>query len=273
MIIRVDTRETELIKLLQHFHSISPLYKGIEIIVETLPLGDIILENKSGIADVIIERKSIRDLSASIKDGRYEEQSYRLNGIDHHNHNIVYLIEGDVTVFNSFNTSISKNTIYSAMVSLNFYKGFSVMRSMNTEETALILLNMAYKIHKGYKEEKQFFFPNAAIGNSPDVSSDDGEIEHTQEQNAKDYCSVVKKVKKDNITIDNIGEIMLCQIPGISSVTALAVIDKFKTITDLIAEMQDSPECLDDISYVTEKGQIRKIAKPAVANIKKYLIC
>ena len=121
MIIRVDNRETELIKLLQHFHSISPLYKGIEIIVETLSLGDIILENKSGIADVIIERKSIRDLSASIKDGRYEEQSYRLSGIDHHNHNIVYLIEGDVTVFNSFNTSISKNTIYSAYYYFYYY--------------------------------------------------------------------------------------------------------------------------------------------------------
>ena len=66
---------------------------------------------------------------------------------------------------------------------------------------------------------------------------------------------------------------MLCQIPGISSVTALAVIDKFKTITDLIAEMQESPECLDDISYVTEKGQTRKIAKSAIVSIKKYLIC
>ena len=39
---------------------------------------------------------------SSIKDGRYEEQSYRLNGLSHHNHNIVYLIEGDVNKVNRF---------------------------------------------------------------------------------------------------------------------------------------------------------------------------
>ena len=41
----------------------------------------------------------------------------------------------------------------------------------------------------------------------------------------------IKKVKKENITEDNIGEIMLCQIPGISSVTSLAIMEKFKTIS------------------------------------------
>ena len=37
---------------------------------------------------LVIERKSINDLLSSIKDGRYAEQSYRLNGLPNHNHNI-----------------------------------------------------------------------------------------------------------------------------------------------------------------------------------------
>ena len=78
---------------------------------------------------------------ASIKDGRYEEQSYRLNGLSHHNHNIVYLVEGDVNRANRFkgDNHIEKLTMYSAMFSLNYYKGFSVFRSFSLEESANII--------------------------------------------------------------------------------------------------------------------------------------
>ena len=52
------------------------MYKGLEIVIDTLPLGDVILcENNT--EKLIIERKSLGDLASSIKDGRYEEQSYR----------------------------------------------------------------------------------------------------------------------------------------------------------------------------------------------------
>ena len=50
---------------------------------------------------LIIERKSLNDLASSIKDGRYAEQSFRLSNIEHHNHNIVYLIEGDRGTYNT----------------------------------------------------------------------------------------------------------------------------------------------------------------------------
>ena len=49
---------------------------------------------------------------------------------------------------NLFKDRIDKTTLYSAMLSLNYYKGFSVLRSYNTDETALIICNMAYKIKK-----------------------------------------------------------------------------------------------------------------------------
>jgi hypothetical protein len=79
-------------------------------------------------------------------------------------------------------------------------------------------------------------------------------------------------VKKENITPDNIGEIMLCQIPGISSVTALAIMDKFKTLPELIKQVEENNECLKDISYTNAKGQTRKINKTSIANIAKYLL-
>jgi plasmid maintenance system antidote protein VapI len=88
---------------------------------------------------------------------------------------------------------------------------------------------------------------------------------------APNYCTVVKKVKKDNVTPENIGEIILCQIPGISAVTAIAIMKKFGTFPQLIKELQTNINCLDDIVCET-KGKTRKIGKNCVENIKKYLV-
>jgi hypothetical protein len=65
---------------------------------------------------------------------------------------------------------------------------------------------------------------------------------------------------------------MLCQIPGISSVTALAIIDKFKTIPELIKQLEINNDCLKDVTYTNSKGQIRKINKNSTLNIVKYLL-
>lgn len=264
MKIRVDNREQELIRLCKHFIETGPMYNGLEIIVEALPIGDVIL-TESGIDKVILERKSLGDLASSIKDGRYEEQSYRLNGLPHHNHNILYLIEGDMNKLNSLNTfkdRTDKTSLYSAMLSLNYYKGFSVLRSMNIEESALMVCNMAYKLHKS--PEKKAFYSNVTVQTVEEESTEN-------QQSSSDYCGVVKKVKKENITPENIGEIMLCQIPGISSTSAVAVMKEFKTVKNLLAKVSENEACLKDISYVNAKGQTRKINKTVIANIIKYL--
>ena len=279
MIIKIDNREHELIRLCKHFIESGPIYKGLEIVVETLPLGDVIL-CKEGLEKIIVERKGLADLSSSIKDGRYEEQSYRLNGMPHHNHNIMYLIEGDLTKsssFNSFKDRIDKTTLYSAMFSLNYYKGFSVLRSMNTEESALIICNMAYKLNK--TSDKQGFYSNSNINSISNTFSLTNSEEQTQnntketEQLEKEdsYCNVVKKVKKENITPENIGEIMLCQIPGISSTSAIALMKEFKTIQNLLTKINESETCLKDISYTNAKGQTRRINKTVISNIIKFL--
>ena len=282
MIIKVDTREPDLLQKLNHLVISMPSFKNIIVKSETLPIGDIIICDETEakpMEKLIIERKSISDLLSSIKDGRYEEQSYRLNGLNHHNHNIVYLVEGDVnknTYFKS-RTDNEKLMAYSAMFSLNYYKGFSVFRSFSLEETALIICNMAYKLEKEASGKKAFYKNNV----EPSIETNlEEKLEQSHlvqqpditEQSEKDYVNVVKKVKKENITPDNIGEIMLCQIPGISSVTALAIMEKYKNLPNLIKELEINNDCLKDISSTNPKGQIRKINKTSVANIVKFLL-
>jgi ERCC4-type nuclease len=288
MLIKIDTREHELFKRCEATISAVPKFSAIKLVSETLPLGDIIIND--GTDDcIIIERKTLSDLSASIKDGRYEEQSYRLNGIQHHNHNIVYLIEGDMQRFNSFKERIDKQTMYSAMFSINYFKGFSVMRSNTIDETATMLCNMVYKVVSGLKAGKKGYYSNS-LKNVKEKETNKDEIkeetnkdeikEETKEETnkdeikeakEKDYCTVVKKVKKDNITTDNIGEIMLCQIPSISSTTALAILSQFKTLPHLIKSIQEDETCLNAICTTDANGKNRKISKTAISSIFKFL--
>ena len=264
--VKIDMRERDLFAYFKATLERHSMTNDVLLLSENLPLGDIIIADNLG-EKIIIERKTLSDLASSIKDGRYNEQSYRLNGIEHHNHNIIYLIEGDITKYNIFKAKMDKMTLYSAMFSINYYKGFSVMRSNCMEETSLILCNMVSKM---LKSNKQAYYTNTPIKNV-DVPEEPVTIEEP-EDHSKDYCAVIKKIKKDNVTPENIGEIMLCQIPSISSVTAIAILTKFATISNLIVELRKDPDCLNDVSYITSSGQKRKISKTCIENVKKFLV-
>jgi ERCC4-type nuclease len=130
---------------------------------------------------------------------------------------------------------------------------------------------MAYKLEKGNTSGKTPFYQNPQSNVEHQMEGGNNNSE-TLEQSEKEYVNVVKKVKKENITQDNIGEIMLCQIPGISSVTALAIMEKYKSLPNLIKEIENNNDCLKDITSTNAKGQIRKINKTSIANIVKFLL-
>ena len=80
-----------------------------------------------------------------------------------------------------------------------------------------------------------------------------------------------QKIKKDNVTVENIGEIMLCQIPGISAASALAILAQFKTLPNLIKSIQEDEKCLQNVSTVDSNGKSRKISKTVIAKLVEYL--
>ena len=140
---------------------------------------------------------------------------------------------------------------------------------------------MAYKLEKAVISGKQGFYQNKqSKKEAPQTCEKDNEVEEGKQEeeedepqnSAKDYINVIKKVKKENITPDNISEIMLCQIPGVSAVTAIAIMEKFNTLSNLIKELEINPECLKNISYTSTKGQSRKINKTCIVNIAKFLL-
>jgi ERCC4-type nuclease len=272
MKIIIDIREQSLFDIFLSKFAENANNNNIQILKQVLPLGDILFVSDDDIPICIIERKTLQDLLASIKDGRYKEQSYRLsNSTEYHKHNIFYLVEG---IMSTLRTLQEKTTIYSAMTSLQLFKGFSFIRSSSQNETVDLLINMADRIQRGLKNGETFAYSNTMKIDSS-ISNEMTEnviIEpNTSNENITNYCNVVKKVKKENITPENIGEIILCQIPGISSVTAIAIMQKFTNFNDLMNELKINPDCLNNFTVETN-GKIRKINKTSIENIKKYLL-
>jgi len=224
---------------------------GTTIKSEQLHLGDIQLKYNDQVK-LIIERKSLKDLIASIKDGRYLEQSLRLinNGLCHLHH-VVYLIEGNIHSL----SEVERQIVYSSMVSVQFIKGFSLVRTQSIDETCVYIEFLMRKLNKSLESGKDLFH-NAIT--QPDT------------QPNGDYCNVIKTVKKENITRENIGTIMLMQIPGISAVMATAILSKFSSFVDLIEQINQDPSVLDGLTYES-KGKERKINKNCIASIKEML--
>ena len=249
MKLKIDLREKRLIKLIQAFKNQFD-FKKIDIEIENLPVGDVIICDDNGNEKLIVERKSLNDLASSIKDGRYAEQSHRLTNNQMHNHNIIYLIEGNLSTWTN-RYKVKANTLHSAIFSLNYYKGFSVIKTHDITETAEYLLRMCDKLNREKKKVSYY---------------------ESGEKTPKKYCEVVKKVKKDNITPGNIGEIILSQIPGVSSHTSQVIMNKYGSLYNLLCDLDTNQKCLDDLSYTTENGVIRRISKTSIRNIVQYLL-
>ena len=149
---------------------------------------------------------------------------------------------------------------------------YSIFRSFSLEETATIICNMAYKLEKEIATKKAFYQIKPDQIKPDQITSDQIQSDEPVEVQENNYVNVIKKVKKENITCENIGAIMLCQIPGVSSSTALTIMEKYKTIQNLIKELEADTNTLKDISSTNAKGQTRKINKSSIANIIQFLI-
>ena len=228
MKIQIDFREKDIVEHLQ---------KELELDILSLPIGDFIIEKEKD--DIyIIERKTISDLSASIKDGRFREQKQRLLESVKNESNIIYIIEGKWT-----SKLLSKEIIDSAILNLIFLHNYKVIRTNSCEETAQILCRLYKKIEKGDFTNIKQVNPIKLIGK--------GEKQKTR-----------------------IFENQLCMISGVSMKIAEQIKMKYQNMFCLINEYnkketeEEKEKLLIDIS-ITDK---RKIGKAMSKKIYTSLI-
>ena len=228
------------------------LIEQIKIRVENveftnLDIGDFIIKNDNNEIIMIFERKSLTDLISSIKDGRYVEQSFRLSQLPINNHNIFYIIEGNMHDFIIKNTETVRKMLFSSILSLSYTKGFSIFHTNGFLDTGEFIIRFFEKLGSGMLNK-----PPSSIENQL-------------------YSDVIKVSKKSNITKDNIGEIMLAQIPGLSITVAQSLMSEFKSIKNLIFALEKDEYILDNFQVECKNGK-RKINKTVVNNIKEFLV-
>ena len=248
----IDNREQKIIKELEIL--------GIEDFkVEQLELGDIIFREKTIESEseeehvdtiLYIERKTVADLAASIKDGRSAEQKERLKAITDRNR-IIYLIEGHLASKNLDDKieGLPARSIYGNLINTQLKHGIQVYKTQTIVESALYLTRLYQKL-KGERDE---FF---SIKASTDM----------------DYAKTIKKEKKANMTPRVYMHYALSQIPGMSDMKAEPIVDKYQTIEKLIeafstCPIENRPTMLQDMRYKNKAGKDTRLG---VASKKIY---
>jgi ERCC4-type nuclease len=192
-------------------------------------------------AGYAVERKTIEDLSASIKDGRYEEQRNRLSkavGIS----SIVYIIEGSYEESYSNNPSlVSEQAIQTAIRHTELGTGFSVIQTRSIQETANAIIELHVRI-----ESRGF-----------DLDQDTDDMYATY----RDFSTGSHKT--GNMTVGQLTARMLRAIPGIGAETIGSLneyLDKTQRPGGLIfaniVNVADDPNLNSSIKAVTGAKRI-----------------
>jgi ERCC4-type nuclease len=232
--IEIDFREKDILKYCQEMNK-----NDIEIKTNNLLLGDIQIDK------LLIERKTINDLAASIVDGRYKEQSFRLSKALQEGYKIFYFIEGNMDLYTG---AISKNTLVSTIYSLT-NKGFQVLLTKSSKDTAFFVLQFAEKMKKESEKIKE---------------SEKKDIK--QEITYENTEGVVQSKKNKNITKENISVFMLCQIPGISTTTTGILLEKYGHLSNLILAMKENLNEMEEFRH-----NDKKLNKNIIKNLNEFL--
>lgn len=240
-----DNREKELIKIFQD--------KNYSCNLENLDIGDIqIVDLNTKEIIIIIERKTLADLSASIKDGRYKEQKERLIHSIKKNIRKIFLIEGD----NYDNFSLPINTLNSVIINTLLRDNIHVHITKNILETVNFIENIMTHIPKYYSDlQKEIIL---------------GEDKSFQNEF---NCQTSKK---NNLTQNICFRNMLNQIPGISNSISTILVEKYSNMENFIKILRNNSSGNKEYIINTignEKYGVnnRKIGNKTAEKIYNYL--
>lgn len=226
----IDNRENKLIQLFENNNN--------KIIKQNLEIGDIIF-NYDNNPLIIIERKTLSDLCASIKDGRYKEQKMRMIN-NYQNCKKIYLIE-NIGEFN-----LSKSILLSSKINCTLRDNISVLESNSLENTYEIIMKIFNNIPKY--------------------------IEQLLNKNIikEDYVNCIQSNKKANLTKENIEILQLCVIPGVSKNIAKIILNYYGSLMILYNNINNNSD--DIINEISElKNGKRKLGNKFASKFINFI--
>ena len=140
--IKIDSREAKLIECFAAMPYV--------VSIEQLPVADAIIENSSGRAVALLERKTFSDFCSSLTSGRYKEQRDRLISVranDPGSTQLAYILEG----FPQWHTKLRRDAmlqkrVYGALENLVFKHKIAFYPTNDVEHTCLTLKHLAVKL-------------------------------------------------------------------------------------------------------------------------------
>lgn len=278
----LDSREVKLIELIK---SKSPNDFKIPYSTENLQIGDIIIKHTLDniTYSLIIERKCVTDMIASIKDGRYKEQKIRLLAelANSPNTIITYLLEGSIS---ELRLPQDKTMLNGSIISSTFRDKILILRTYSLAETLDILI----RLHDRFtKDITDFFTPNKNNTQILVQPIQTNQINSIQEQdtsvsNVVDgvnslYLQSIKKCKKDNLTPVTWNHMCYMNIPGISSNIAIKIAEIYPKLKDLILAYQildsesEKQTLLANIILTETDKQKRRIGPVISKRVYEYI--
>jgi ERCC4-type nuclease len=205
LVMLVDSREFAVAGVLE---TIKP---GIKVEQRALPIGDVIWvwrreKSDEYMAGFAIERKAIDDLSASIMDGRFEEQRRRLArapGVS----TVIYILEGNYAEAATRTPSLlPEASLNTAMRHTELLDGFAVVSTDHAAATAEALIDIHVRI-----QSRGTFEPK-----------DEESVTY------RDFASNTHKT--NSMTVAQLTSRMLRAVPGIGAEAVVALHEYFTRI-------------------------------------------
>jgi ERCC4-type nuclease len=230
------------------------LQSSNSIKVEQLEVGDILFRLE-GETVLIIERKTVNDLKASICDGRGREQKARLIGSTPRQR-IIYLIEGSLDkTLNSKIGGIPVSTLIGSLINTQLRDGIKVYKTSTIDESAEFIIKLYEKLEK---DGDTYFM------------SEDGKSSDST------YAATLKKSKKANMTPKIWFISQLSLIPQVTEKVSAIIVEKYPSVRMLIQEYEKTPEhlrikLLSDLTFTLATGASRRIGDKMSARIYHFL--
>ena len=110
--------------------------EDVDVSIERLSMGDYRIENR-----LLVERKTLKDFAISIIDGRLFKQMIRLAKSDSRS---VLILEG--TASDIADIGLSREAMQGALITISLILGIPVLRSINANESASLMVCIARQI-------------------------------------------------------------------------------------------------------------------------------
>ena len=187
----------------------------------------------------IIERKTIADLDASIKDGRHRDQKGRLLA-NYDPSKIMYIIEGD-----AFLSCDANDRVRGALINTLFRDHLKVMVVANVAGTASFLSETCKRIQSA---------PNTYLSLTPGPSIV-----------ANAVASIVSHKRNACLTKDTFAESTLSLVPGVSPPTAKKIMEKYGSLLNLLQTCSEK-----DIADI-KTGSGRRIGNKVAQRVVEFI--